>query len=150
MKHMKCKILAFAIAGAVFVMPASEVHAHGHGGSHHSSTSTSYYYCGGHSAHTHADGICPYAGDSVSYYHCGGHASHTHVGGACPYAVTVSRSKIKKVQKKLNNCGYNCGTADGVIGTRTIRALKNYQKDNGLTADGVIGKATLKSLGLAQ
>ena len=148
MKRIKCGILAFAITSAVFVMPVSNVYAHGHSGSHHSSSSTSYYYCGGHAAHTHSGGGCPYTADSSGYYHCGGHASHTHVGNACPYSVTVGKSTIKKVQKKLNKCGYSCGTADGVIGNKTIKAVKKYQKDNGLTADGVIGNATLKSLGL--
>lgn len=147
MKRMKCGILTIAIASAVLVAPASNAYAHGHGGCHQSSTS--YYYCGGHAAHTHANGVCPYADDSTTYYHCGGHASHTHVGGACPYAVTVSKSKIKKVQKALNGCGYNCGTADGVIGAKTIKALKKYQRANGLTADGVIGTATLQCLGLS-
>lgn len=146
MKRMKCGIMAFAIASTVFLMPASDVYAHGHCGSHHSSTS--YYYCGGHAAHTHTGGVCPYADEDVCYYYCGGHAAHTHTGGVCPYANTVSSSTIKKVQKILKRCGYSCGTADGVMGTKTVKALKKYQRDNGLTADGVIGNATLRSMGL--
>ncbi len=147
MKRMKCGIMAFAIASTVFLMPASDVYAHGHGGYHHGS-GTGYYYCGGHDAHTHTGGVCPYAGENVSYYHCGGHPAHLHENGVCPYAGMASRNTVKKVQKKLNRCGYSCGTADGIFGTKTKKALKKYQRDNGLTADGVIGKDTLKSLGL--
>lgn len=148
MKRTKCGILALAITSAVLLTPASDVYAHGNCGGHHSS-STSYYYCGGHAAHTHAGGVCPYANENLHYYYCGGNPQHLHENGVCPYASTVSRSTIKKVQKKLNRCGYNCGTTDGIMGTKTVKALKRYQKDNGLTADGVIGKTTLKSLGLS-
>lgn len=150
MKRMKYSILAFAVSSAVFVTPASSVYAHGHGhnGGHHSS-STSYYYCGGHDAHTHSNGVCPYEDENVSYYHCGGHPEHLHENGVCPYAGMVSRSMVKKVQKKLNRCGYNCGTADGIMGTKTKKALKKYQRANGLTPDGIIGDATLKCLGLS-
>ena len=148
MKRMKCGILTLAITGAVLLTPAVDAYAHGHGCGHHSSTS--YYYCGGHSAHTHAGGVCPYADDDTCYYYCGGHSAHLHENGVCPYAGTVSKSTVRKVQRKLNRCGYNCGTADGVIGTKTRKSLKRYQRDNGLTADGVIGSATLKALGISQ
>lgn len=147
MKRLKCGIMAFAIASTVFLLPASDVYAHGHGGSHHSS-STSYYYCGGHSAHTHTGGVCPYADEDV-YYHCGGYPEHLHENGVCPYAGMVSSSTVKKVQKKLKSCGYNCGTADGIMGTKTVKALKKYQRANGLNADGVIGSAVLKSMGIS-
>lgn len=150
MKRMKCGILALAITSTVFLNPAADVYAHGHSSGHHSSTaSTSYYYCDGHAAHTHTGGVCPYADETTEYYHCGGYAGHLHENGVCPYADMVSKSTVKKVQKKLNRCGYNCGTADGVMGTKTKKALKKYQKDNGLTADGLIGKATLKAMGIS-
>lgn len=149
---MKCGILALAITSAAFLTPAADVYAHGsgHHGSGHHSSSVSYYYCGGHSAHTHTGGVCPYADENADYYHCGGYPGHLHENGVCPYAGMVSRSTVKKVQKKLNRYGYNCGTADGIMGAKTRRSLKKYQRDNGLTADGVIGKDTLKALGISQ
>lgn len=160
MKHRrttKHTLLAVALAGTVLLtpavsavnqMPVTVAYAHGHHSSgHHSSTSTNYYYCGGHDAHTHRGGVCPYA-DEDPYYYCGGHDAHTHHNGVCPYASSVSRNTVKRVQKKLNRCGYNCGTADGVMGTKTKRALKRFQRDNDLTADGVIGQQTLAALGL--
>ena len=146
MKRTKCGILALAMTSAVLFTPASTAYAHGHSGGCHSGTS--YYYCGGHAAHTHTGGVCPYANDTVHYYYCGGHSAHTHTGGVCPYASTVSKTTVKKVQKVLKSCGYNCGTADGVMGTKTVKALKKYQKANGLTVDGIIGSSTLRSMGL--
>lgn len=151
MGRMKCGILALAITSAVLLAPAVDVCAHGHSSGHHSnSASTSYYYCGGHAAHTHTGGVCPYADEDADYYHCGGHAAHLHENGVCPYAGMVSSSTIKKVQKKLNSCGYSCGKADGVLGAKTKKALKKYQRDNGLTADGIIGSATLAAMGISQ
>lgn len=151
MKRLKRTLLAAALVGAVSFTAAGQsvttAYAHGHHGGGHCGSSVNYYYCGGHSAHTHSGGVCPYADDD--YYYCGGHSAHTHHNGVCPYASTVSSSTIRSVQRTLNRCGYNCGTADGVMGTKTKRALKKYQRDNGLTADGAIGQQTLNALGLA-
>lgn len=156
MKRMKHTALAVALASAVALAPAAYVagpapvtvvYAH-HSSSHssHHSSSASYYYCNGHDAHTHSNGVCPYADDP--YYYCNGHDAHTHKNGVCPYATSVSKTTVKKVQKKLNRLGYSCGTADGVMGSKTKKALKKFQRDNGLTADGVIGAKTLAALGL--
>jgi peptidoglycan hydrolase-like protein with peptidoglycan-binding domain len=40
-------------------------------------------------------------------------------------------------------------TADGVIGPRTRRAIKRFQRTHGLKADGIAGPATLAALGLS-
>jgi peptidoglycan hydrolase-like protein with peptidoglycan-binding domain len=40
-------------------------------------------------------------------------------------------------------------TADGVMGPKTRRAIKRFQKAHGLKADAVAGPATLAALGLA-
>lgn len=68
--------------------------------------------------------------------------------------ITVSKSKnnrhavVKTLQTYLNSLGYNCGTADGIAGTKFDAAVKEYQKDNGCVADGEItaGKMTWKKL----
>lgn len=50
------------------------------------------------------------------------------------------------VQFKLNSLGYNCGIADGICGSKTVSAIKSFQKSNGLTVDGVAGKNTFTKL----
>ena len=57
-------------------------------------------------------------------------------------------SEVKKVQQALIDAGYNVGKtgADGVFGKNTLEAVKQYQKDNGLTVDGIVGKITSGSL----
>lgn len=51
-------------------------------------------------------------------------------------------SNVKELQENLNKLGYDCGSADGVWGTKTENAVKKFQKDKGLTVDGIVGSAT--------
>lgn len=60
---------------------------------------------------------------------------------------TVSQNK--QVQQKLKELGYYNGAIDGIFGSKTIQAVKNFQRDYGLTVDGVVGKNTLAKLGLS-
>ena len=48
----------------------------------------------------------------------------------------------KLVQQRLIDLGYLTGKADGVFGTNSVKALKEFQRMNGLTADGVAGAGT--------
>lgn len=54
---------------------------------------------------------------------------------------------VRKVQERLNELGYNCGSADGIFGNKTSIAVKNFQSDNGLTVDGIVGRNTAEKLG---
>jgi peptidoglycan hydrolase-like protein with peptidoglycan-binding domain len=49
---------------------------------------------------------------------------------------------VKLAQTNLNARGYNAGAVDGLFGAQTDKAVKQYQKDRGLTADGVVGPRT--------
>lgn len=55
-------------------------------------------------------------------------------------------SIVKNLQFILNGVGFNCGTADGDYGAKTVSAMKAYQKKYGLTADGVCGPKTWKNM----
>lgn len=98
-----------------------------------------HYHCGGYPAHLHKNGICPYTGSKNS--------SSTSSVSRSRKGTTTS-SDVKKVQKMLNKKGYSCGTPDGVLGKKTISALKQFQRDKGLTVDGKIGTQVKKSLGI--
>lgn len=56
--------------------------------------------------------------------------------------------QVKSLQILLIGKGYSCGSsgADGDFGTNTEKAVKKFQKDNGLTADGICGKNTWAKL----
>lgn len=56
--------------------------------------------------------------------------------------------EVRRIQKKLKTLGYYNGSVDGVYGTATQKAVKNFQKNCGLTADGVAGPKTIRFLGL--
>lgn len=55
---------------------------------------------------------------------------------------------IEELQRKLNELGFSCGTADGIFGIKTRDALKAYQRTKGLKADGIYGSDTNKVMGL--
>ena len=52
---------------------------------------------------------------------------------------------IKNIQSKLNEKGYNLNI-DGLVGDKTINAVKDFQKNNNLDADGIVGDKTIKAL----
>lgn len=58
----------------------------------------------------------------------------------------TDKSTIKTVQRQLNDLGYDCGTADGVIGKKTRAAIAEFQNDQGLAATGRIDDALLSAL----
>ncbi|MCL6626282.1 MAG: peptidoglycan-binding protein [Alicyclobacillus shizuokensis] len=89
------------------------------------------------------------------------------VGGVLPttaYAATSSHSTtavkypghliemgsrgtyVKEVQQQLNKLGYSCGTADSIFGSKTLKAVKAFQKAHHLTVDGVVGLSTWTAL----
>ena len=55
---------------------------------------------------------------------------------------------VKHWQMFLNLNGYNCGTVDGIFGSKTEAAVKKWQKDHNLVSDGIIGSKTWASIGL--
>ena len=52
---------------------------------------------------------------------------------------------VKTLQQRLVQLGY-LSSADGIYGPKTVNAVKDFQKKNGLTADGVAGTMTLNRL----
>lgn len=54
--------------------------------------------------------------------------------------------EVKALQERLNELGYDCGTADGKFGTKTKNAVVRYQTDHGLDPDGVVGRKTWDEL----
>lgn len=55
---------------------------------------------------------------------------------------------MSQIQTKLKNWGYYAGDVDGIYGSATERAVRAFQRKNGLTSDGKAGAQTLEALGL--
>lgn len=56
---------------------------------------------------------------------------------------------VKNVQYRLRQWGYYEGNIDGIYGARTYRAVRRFQRNNGLTVDGVVGPETAAALGIS-
>ena len=59
-----------------------------------------------------------------------------------------SGSQVTKIQERLKLWGYYTGAVDGIFGSSTEKAVKYFQRTNGLTADGIVGSATGRALGI--
>lgn len=54
-------------------------------------------------------------------------------------------SSVSELQKMLNQNGYSLDT-DGIYGSKTLAAVKDYQQKNGLSVDGIVGNDTWGAL----
>ena len=54
--------------------------------------------------------------------------------------------EVRALQKRLKELGYYSGSADGDFGPATEKAVRAFQKANGLTVDGKAGAKTLEKL----
>lgn len=57
-----------------------------------------------------------------------------------------SKAHVKEIQVCLKNAGFYSGKIDGVKGRNTRKAIREFQKANGLKADGVVGNKTWELL----
>ena len=55
---------------------------------------------------------------------------------AALYKRGSSGATVTQIQTRLKSWGYYSGSVDGVYGSATERAVKSFQRTNGLTADG--------------
>lgn len=61
--------------------------------------------------------------------------------------VNSKGTQVKVLQWLLNHTtDYTAGIVDGIFGTKTLAAVRQYQEANGLTVDGVVGKKTWTKL----
>ena len=59
---------------------------------------------------------------------------------------SFEREWIMILQLYLKNNGFNPGPQDGLFGTKTLAAVKSFQKARGLKVDGLVGSCTWTSL----
>ena len=57
-------------------------------------------------------------------------------------------NEVTQIQTKLKRWGYYKGSVDGIYGSKTVSAVKSFQRKNGLTADGIAGTRTLNAMGI--
>lgn len=54
--------------------------------------------------------------------------------------------EVKKLQKWLNEHGFDCGSVDGNFGPKTENAVKKLQKEAEIVVDGIVGKQTREAI----
>lgn len=111
----------------------------GHGGGH-------WGHHGGHHHHYFYPyyGYYPYGYFGYPYW-----GTSFYYGAYEPYyyGVRGSGSIIVDVQHELARAGYYHGAIDGVIGRGTRRAIRLYERANGLPVDGLIDQDLLATMG---
>lgn len=55
-------------------------------------------------------------------------------------------SRVKDLQKNLTKLGYSTNGVDGIFGKGTQKAVLAFQKAHGLTADGIVGTKTQRAI----
>ena len=61
-------------------------------------------------------------------------------------ATTMSENKV--IQQRLKKWGYYTGSIDGILGSKSVAAIKKFQKNNGLVVDGIVGPKTAAKIGI--
>lgn len=72
----------------------------------------------------------------------------TTTSDALTVSGNIKKSKEEKldVQKALLELGYDVGAIDGIIGTKTRAAIRQFQKDQSLKADAIVGENTAAAM----
>ena len=67
---------------------------------------------------------------------------------AATFRVGSTGAQVRTIQDKLKRWGYYNGAVDGIFGKATEKAVRRFQRSNGLAEDGIVGKHTLTALGM--
>lgn len=76
-------------------------------------------------------------------------ATVTFVTAPCCLAISLYGSRgdeVSSIQRSLSEKGYYSAGIDGIYGSATESAVKEFQKDNGLKIDGIAGTETTEAL----
>jgi localization factor PodJL len=68
-------------------------------------------------------------------------------GGAETSTASVDMSKaVRNIQAILNNNGYDAGQPDGIMGNKTVAAIKEFQKAEGMEPSGEVTDELVRKL----
>ena len=56
---------------------------------------------------------------------------------------------VRKVEEALNEAGFSCGSVDGILGTSTMKALRQFQEYNNIEVCGLITEQTLQKMNIS-
>lgn len=156
-KKIAVSILSAALVfqPAILLQTSNTIIAEAHSGrtdgsgGHHDNKNVSglgsyHYHCGENPAHLHEGGVCPYSTNTTTTTSGGGSSSGSLSQSSTSSSsgssntielsngntVTLGSDLIKIVQDVLNQKGYDCGTPDGIAGSKTKSAIEQFIEDN--------------------
>ncbi len=59
---------------------------------------------------------------------------------------SLTTDEVSRAQRLLRGLGYYNGSVDAVVGSGTTRAVKNFQRDNGMAVNGLITSALISKM----
>lgn len=65
-----------------------------------------------------------------------------------PEQLRISLDRIREMQNRLNELGFDAGTADGIVGPGTRSAIRAFQQSRGMIPDGYHSADLLRALGV--
>ena len=68
--------------------------------------------------------------------------------GVAPEAAELTVADIRLIQTQLGKLGYDAGIADGIMGTKTRKAIADFQQANQLPSTGVVSEFTARAMGI--
>lgn len=63
--------------------------------------------------------------------------------------MSQNKELVKQAQEKLSAAGHDVGSADGIMGPKTQKGLKEFQQSKGLQPSGQLDQKTLAELGVS-
>jgi len=63
--------------------------------------------------------------------------------------MSQNKEVVKQAQEKLSEAGHDVGSADGILGPKTQKGLKEFQQSKGLQPSGQLDEKTLAALGVS-
>ena len=68
---------------------------------------------------------------------------------SCAWGQDLPQPQLRQAQEKLRALGFEVGESESVLDSRTIKALRAFQRTRRLAVTGELDTATLRALGLA-
>ena len=64
------------------------------------------------------------------------------------YRQGATGNEVREIQERLSKLDLYNGAIDGIYGPATAQAVRDFQRQKGLTIDGIAGNMTLEALGI--
>lgn len=130
-------------------------------GNYRAGSATTNHWSGSNHHHHHHRGSVVFIGDfgypfGYPYWYDGfypygygyGYGYDNYDPAVYQAAAAYDGSLVAQVQTRLARAGLYRGAIDGVMGPETRRAIRAYQRSNGLRANGTISNSLIATMGL--